>query len=1023
MKRFSILFPFSLKCIVLLLFMQTSLESTPSNIDAVTTGGGNKTDHLALLEFKAKIVHDPQNVMRSWNDSAHFCNWEGVVCGRKHRRVTILNLEDKGLVGSLSPYIGNMSFLRQIILRNNSLQGKIPAEVGRLFRLQAFDLYYNHVEGKIPWNLSLCSNLRLLILQNNKLEGQIPTELANLRKLWVLDLGVNYLTGGLPPSIANMSLLEMLAVPNNFLTGSIPDVLGQLSHLSSIGLPLNNFSGIIPPCMYNISSIKIFSVAINSLHGSVPSDTGILLPRLQLFELDNNYFSGSIPLSISNASELQVLTLSGNNFNGEVLVQFGLLKQLRILLLQGNNFNGGLQFIASMANCSNLIYLELSQNQFTGALPNSVANLSSNLRFLAIADNRISGSLPLGLFDLVNLPRIILQRNQITGAIPTEIGKLQKLQELFLDQNRLSGKIPSSIGNLSSLINLQLDINMLQGTIPSSLGNCRNLLRLGLSRNNLSGFIPKQLFPIASMLISISLFQNHLVGPLPLEICNLFNLNGLSISQNMLSGEIPSNLGQCSSLEFLFMDNNNFQGAIPMSLESLRGLRQFDISNNNMSGPIPKYLGKLALEYLNFSFNNLEGEVPTEGVFANMSSISLEGNKMVCGGIQELRLPRCSFEVSKKRKLRQVIQVAVITIPCILGVLILSASLCCWYKRQKRMQSPSSLELKSFPKLSYQKILKATDGFSTANLLGAGSFGSVYKGTLEEDGVIIAVKVLNPQRRGAAKSFKAECKVLQNIRHRNLVRTITSCSSIDFQGNDFKALVYEYMPNGNLDKWLHPSSEIYVEPTEQWSLSFLQRINIAIDVGSAVDYLHHGCQKPVIHCDLKPSNILLDNEMVAHIGDFGLAKFLSQLSGPIHSSSVGVRGTIGYAAPEYGLGSDPSTSGDVYSYGILLLEMMTSKKPTDNIFVEGLNLHDFARMALPDHAVEIVDPILLQEDEEEEARLNRNEGPTQVRYGEKIECLIRMMKVGAGCSMESPQDRMAISDAVNELQSIRKYYM
>ncbi|XP_043816667.1 receptor kinase-like protein Xa21 [Manihot esculenta] len=827
---------------------ETSLESTPSNIDAVTTGGGNKTDHLALLEFKAKIVHDPQNVMRSWNDSAHFCNWEGVVCGRKHRRVTILNLEDKGLVGSLSPYIGNMSFLRQIILRNNSLQGKIPAEVGRLFRLQAFDLYYNHVEGKIPWNLSLCSNLRLLILQNNKLEGQIPTELANLRKLWVLDLGVNYLTGGLPPSIANMSLLEMLAVPNNFLTGSIPDVLGQLSHLSSIGLPLNNFSGIIPPCMYNISSIKIFSVAINSLHGSVPSDTGILLPRLQLFELDNNYFSGSIPLSISNASELQVLTLSGNNFNGEVLVQFGLLKQLRILLLQGNNFNGGLQFIASMANCSNLIYLELSQNQFTGALPNSVANLSSNLRFLAIADNRISGSLPLGLFDLVNLPRIILQRNQITGAIPTEIGKLQKLQELFLDQNRLSGKIPSSIGNLSSLINLQLDINMLQGTIPSSLGNCRNLLRLGLSRNNLSGFIPKQLFPIASMLI-------------------------------------------------------------------------------------------------------------------------------------------------------------------------------CWYKRQKRMQSPSSLELKSFPKLSYQKILKATDGFSTANLLGAGSFGSVYKGTLEEDGVIIAVKVLNPQRRGAAKSFKAECKVLQNIRHRNLVRTITSCSSIDFQGNDFKALVYEYMPNGNLDKWLHPSSEIYVEPTEQWSLSFLQRINIAIDVGSAVDYLHHGCQKPVIHCDLKPSNILLDNEMVAHIGDFGLAKFLSQLSGPIHSSSVGVRGTIGYAAPEYGLGSDPSTSGDVYSYGILLLEMMTSKKPTDNIFVEGLNLHDFARMALPDHAVEIVDPILLQEDEEEEARLNRNEGPTQVRYGEKIECLIRMMKVGAGCSMESPQDRMAISDAVNELQSIRKYYM
>jgi serine/threonine protein kinase len=202
--------------------------------------------------------------------------------------------------------------------------------------------------------------------------------------------------------------------------------------------------------------------------------------------------------------------------------------------------------------------------------------------------------------------------------------------------------------------------------------------------------------------------------------------------------------------------------------------------------------------------------------------------------------------------------------------------------------------------LSYQSLLNATDGFSSTNLIGVGSFGSVYKGILDQGRHMVSVKVLHLLRHGASKSFKAECEALRNIRHRNLVKVLTSCSGIDYQGHDFKALVMEFMGNGSLDEWLHPNPRINETLEEPRGLSLLQRLNIAIDVANALDYLHHHCQTPIVHCDLKPSNVLLDDEMIGHVGDFGLARFLfdaTQDSSIDQSSSIGVRGTVGYTAP------------------------------------------------------------------------------------------------------------------------------
>ena len=187
-----------------------------------------------------------------------------------------------------------------------------------------------------------------------------------------------------------------------------------------------------------------------------------------------------------------------------------------------------------------------------------------------------------------------------------------------------------------------------------------------------------------------------------------------------------------------------------------------------------------------------------------------------------------------------------------------------------------------------------------SNLIGVGSFGSMYKGILDNDKCKVAVKVFNLLHHGATKSFIAECEALRNTRHQNLVKVLITCSSVDYQGQDFKALVYEFMTNGNLDEWLHPISRTNEVPEKQKNLNLLQRLNIAIDIANTLEYLHHHWNTPIVHCDLKPSNVLLDDEMIGHVSDFGLAKFLREATQEHftnQSSSFGLRGTIGYALP------------------------------------------------------------------------------------------------------------------------------
>ncbi|XP_077216638.1 uncharacterized protein LOC143851178 [Tasmannia lanceolata] len=1003
------------------LFHATILLFSTQSGSAITLG--NETDLVALIQLKNHLTSsDPLDPLSSWNSSLHFCNWEGVECSKIHQRVTVLDLHSLNLTGTISPYIANLTFLRIINFQENNFHGEIPPEIGRLFRLQHLNLSYNTLQGRIPANLTHCKKLQLINLNYNDLVGEILVELSSLPNLLRLYLSVNGLTGRIPPSFGNLSSLLALSLGRNSLEGNIPEDLSRITNLRFFQVSQNRLSGSIPPSLYNLSSIYLFVVSSNQLHGILPQEIGLALPHLQTLLLSSNQFTGQIPISLSNASGLVELDFAGNRFSGPVPTSIGRLKGLLVLNVWGNWLKSDLGFLTSLANCTHLLTLALHENNFTGELPNSIANLSTQLSWLTLGANHITGSIPVGIGNLISLTRLGLQQNSLMGKLPDVIGMISRLELFYASGNRLSGQIPFSIGNLTRLSGLDLEANEFEGTITSTLGNCSNLVLLNLSKNKLRGTIPEPVIGLSSLSNYLDLSNNFLIGPLRLEVGRLINLGILDVSENQLSGEIPTTLGNCRSLEQLYMEGNLFQGTIPSSLRSLTAIQVLDLSRNNLSGEIPKYLEEFQiLQNLNLSFNNLEGEVLNGGVFRNLTAISVTGNKYLCGGIPELRLPACPIPASDKQGRHLVLRVIIPVISAVLGLILLLCvfSTLCWIRKSRKKPSSIPSMQSRHLKVSYLELFKGTDGFSSSNQIGVGAYGTVYKGILDHGETVVAVKVLNLQQRGASKSFMAECEALRNIRHRNLLKIITSCSSIDFSGNNFKALVFDYMPNGSLEKWLHPE----VDGQQQLrNLNLIQRLNIAIDVASALDYLHHHCQTPIVHCDIKPSNILLDDQMISHVGDFGLAKLLSVTSNKFsqdQSSTIAIKGSIGFVAPEYGMGGQVSTEGDIYSYGILLLEMFTGKRPTDDMFKEGLNLHKFVEMALPEQVMEVTDPVLL---EEANADVNDYKKCSNMR-SKMEECFVSVLRIGLACSADQPRERKEMGDVVDEISVIRDMYL
>lgn len=828
-------------------------------VDADADTNGTSTDHAALLSFRSSITADPNNALGNWGSMNH-CNWTGIKCHPVKNRVTELILTGQSLKGIINPAVSALSFLTVLDLSSNFFSGSIPAELGMLTRLQ---------------QLSLSSNLYT---------GSIPSELGFLPKLLYFDMGANVLSGFIPETLfCNSTSLQYIDLSNNTLTGEIPYWTHcRLPDLRFLLLWSNYLRGPIPQSLSNSSILQWIDLESNYLTGGLPSNVFNKLPLLQSLYLSYNNLSspdshanlGPFFASLRNNSKLLEIELAGNNLQGWIPSLIGKVSP-------------------------SLRQLHLEDNQFSGPIPPTISFLV-NLTYLNLSNNHLNGSIPPDICRSQKLERLYLMNNELTGEIPPAIGEITHLGLVDFSGNHLSGTIPNTFANLTQLRRLVLHHNQLSGVIPSSLGNCVNLEILDLSYNRLAGSVPPDVAALSSLKLYLNLSNNFLEGQIPLELTKMEDVLAIDLSSNNLSGAIPPQLGSCVALENLNLSSNYFSGPLPGSVAALPYLQVLDVSYNRLVGALPPSLQASAtLEQLNVSFNNFSGAVSSEGIFANLRVDSFLGNSGLCGSIPGL--PRCRS--AKSLLHRHTFLPVIATLVGITFVLLFIVL----FMRSSRKPTLESFRKKSFidteeekeddyPRITYRQLMEATKGFSDSRLIGAGRFGQVYEGTLH-DKTKIAVKVLDPKNGGIeiSGSFKRECQVLKRTRHRNLIRVITTCSK-----PDFKAFVLPLMPNGSLETYLYPPNA----PSQ--GLYLHELLSILIDVAEGMAYLHHYSHVKVVHCDLKPSNVLLDNDMRAVVSDFGISRLVRERgdensffteSAPCNSMTGLLQGSVGYIAP------------------------------------------------------------------------------------------------------------------------------
>ncbi|WCJ38138.1 Leucine-rich repeat receptor-like protein kinase family protein [Euphorbia peplus] len=967
-----------------------------------------------------------------------------------------LTLSSVNLTGIISSDIGDCSELTLLDVSSNSLGGTIPETLGKLQNLQDLILNSNLITGDIPIQLGNISSLRNLIIYDNYLTGKLPVELGRLSYLEVIRAGGNKnIEGKIPDEVGDCRNLQVLGLADTKISGSIPASLGKLINLQTLSVYTTMLSGEVPPELGNCSELVNLFLYENDLSGSLPRELG-KLQKLEKMLLWQNNLDGTIPDEIGNCKSLKTIDLSLNFFSGSIPESFGNLSNLEELMLSNNNISGSIP--AVLSNATNLLQLQLDTNQLSGSIPKELGMLQRltvffawqnklegmipeelggcvGLEALDLSHNALTGSLPSGLFELQNLTKLLLISNDISGSIPVEIGNCSSLIRLRLVNNRISGNIPKEIGFLKTLSFLDLSDNHLGGAVPAEIGNCNALQMLNLSNNTFQGTLPSSLSSLIKLEV-LDVSANQFVGGIPSGFGKLISLNRLILSKNTFSGTIPSSLGDCSSLQLLDLGRNALSGAIPVELFHIEGLdialnlswnslsgilppqisalnklSILDISHNKLGGDLVSLGGLENLVSLNISYNNFTGYLPDSKLFRQLSETELEGNQGLCSkgrdscflnNVSMMNMSNNShFNRSWKLKLALGLLISLTISMAVFGVVAVLRA-----RKLKRDDCDSESgggdswpwHFTPFQKLNFT-VEQVVKSLVEENVIGKGCSGIVYRADLE-NGEVIAVKKLWPatvaprnidqndrlgNRSGVRDSFSAEVKTLGSIRHKNIVRFLGCCWN-----RSTRLLMYDYMPNGSLGSLLHERSGGCLE----WEV----RYRIILEAAQGLAYLHHDCVPPIVHRDIKANNILIGPEFEPYIADFGLAKLVDD--GDFARSSATVAGSYGYIAPEYGFMMKITEKSDVYSYGVVVLEVLTGKQPIDPTIPEGLHIVDWVRQKKGQS--EVIDSSL------------------RARPEPEIEEMLQTLGVALLCVHPCPDDRPTMKDVAAMLKEIRQ---
>ncbi|RDX92269.1 putative LRR receptor-like serine/threonine-protein kinase, partial [Mucuna pruriens] len=903
--------------------------------------------------------------------------------------LTHLDLSQNTLFGEIPEDLRHCHKLLHLNLSHNILDGKL--NLTGLTSLQTLDLTNNRFYGEIGLNFpAICGNLVTVNVSGNKLTGTIENCFDQCVKLQYLDLSTNNLSGSVWMRFAR---LKEFSVAENYLNGTIPSEAFPLNcSLEELDLSQNGFVGEAPKGVANCKNLSILNLSSNNFTGGIPIEIGSI-SGLKALYLGNNSFSREIPEALLNLTNLVFLDLSRNRFGGDIQEIFGKFKQVSFLLLHSNNYTGGLRssgiltlpniwrldlsynsfsgpLPVEISQVSSLKFLMLSYNQFNGSIPPEFGNMTE-LQALDLAFNKLRGPIPASLGNLSSLLWLMLANNSLTGEIPRELGNCSSLLWLNLANNKLSGSLPSELSQIGRNAMPTFESNRQNNRMVAGSGECLAMRRWIpadyppfsfvyslLTRKNcrdlwdklLKGYgifpfcTPGSSFRIQQISGYVQLSSNQLSGKIPSEIGSMVNFSMLHLGFNNFSGNFPPEMGRIP-IVVLNITRNKFSGEIPQEIGNMKCLMNLDLSYNNFSGIFPTSLSKLTeLSKFNISYNPLlSGEVPSNAQFATFEKNSYFGDPLLIlpqfiDNITNNKNTTSHKDHKKPLKSKLSVFLVFLVITLVFTVFGLVTIIVCvsvknpseepryllrdtkqWNDSSSSGSSPWMSDTVKVIRLNktaftHADILKATSSFSEDRVIGKGGFGTVYKGVFS-DGRHVAVKKLQREGLEGEKEFKAEMEVLSGHGfgwpHPNLVTLYGWC----LNGSE-KILIYEYIEGGSLEDLV----------SDRTCLTWRRRLEVAIDVARALVYLHHECYPSVVHRDVKASNVLLDKDGKAKVTDFGLARVVD--AGDSHVSTM-VAGTVGYVAPEYGHTWQATTKGDVYSFGVLVMELATGRRAVD----------------------------------------------------------------------------------------------